>query len=135
MYDYLLVKTPDYGGIFDIAPQVVLTEKVSKSQAVHEYDSGNVDVVSFSDDPIFLVTLQWEALSEADAGTIFALYTDSGKANAQENTFYWKHIDGHTYVVRFAGPLSRSYKVNTHPSGWRSIDQITLRVEGKKANS
>jgi len=133
IYDYVSSIAADYTATeLAVIPQRVMTEVADKKQVLHEYDSGVMDVISFSDTTFFNVTLVWEAITESDAGTIFDLYADSAKANGREKTFYFQHPDGHTYTVRFLGPLQRIYTPSLIAGGRRGIDTLTLRVEGRK---
>jgi len=133
IYDYLPTKEADYTATeLTVTPQRILTETADKKQVVHEYDSGSPDVVSFSDNPVCEITLMWPSITESDAGTILDMYLDTNKANARERTFYFSHPDGHSYTVRFLGPLSRKYTRNLMAGSRRAVDQITLGVEGIK---
>ena len=134
MYNYLTTMVADYTGVtLNVAPHNVLYEKPNKNQIIHEYDDDSVDVVSLTSTNYFDVTLQWDGIPEEDAGKIFDLYVDTNKANGSENTFYWEHVDGYTYVVRFMCDISRGFTHELMAGGLRSISQITLRVEGRKA--
>ena len=129
MFDYLDAQTADYTTTtLSITPQNVMVEAGTKNQVVHTADDNSEEYISFSNDSIFYVTLQWEILDEADAGTIFDFFHDSTKGNGITRTFYWEHpTDGHKYVVRFAEALPRSI---SHPEIY-GIQQIKLRVTGK----
>jgi len=133
IYDYVSSLAADYTTTeLSVTPQRVMTEVADKKQVMHEYDSGSMDVVTFSDTAYFNITLMWTSISESDAGTIFDLYNDTAKANGRENTFYFQHPDGHTYTCRFTGPLPRNYTPNLFAGGRRGINTLTLRVEGRK---
>jgi len=129
MFDYLDAATADYTlATLSVTPQQVLTETGTKNQVVHIADDNSEEYISFSNDSIFHVSLQWEILNESDAGTIFDFFHDSTKGNGITRTFYWEHpTDGHTYVVRFAEVLPRSI---SHPEIY-GIQQIRLKVVGK----
>lgn len=129
MFDYLDAATADYTtATFNVTPQQVMNEIGTKNQVVHTADDNSEEYISFSNDSIFFVTLQWEILTESDAGTIIDFFHDAAKGNGITRTFYWEHpVDGHTYVVRFNGELSRSI---THPELY-GIAQIQLKVVGK----
>ena len=132
MSDYLPTKTADYvTETLNIPPQNTLQEQVERKQIVHEFDDGSVDVHTIGN-IYFVVTLQWDSLSQSDAGTIFDLWNLPAKANGRKKTFYWDHpIDDKTYVVRFMSPLTR---VDEHARpGRQAIQSVTLRVEGVKA--
>lgn len=129
MFDYLDAQTADYTtATFSVTPQQVLTEAGIKNQLVHIADDNSEEYISFSNDSLFHVSLQWEILTESDAGTIFDFFHDSSKGNGITRTFYWEHpTDGHTYIVRFADGLSKTI---THPEIY-GIQQIKFRVLGK----
>ena len=129
MFDYLDAKTADYTtATFSVTPQQVLVETGMKNQLVHVADDNSEEYISFSNDSMFDVTLQWELLTESDAGTIFDFFHDSTKANGITRTFYWEHpTDGHTYIVRFVDPLPRSI---SYPELY-GINQIRFKVIGK----
>jgi len=133
MYDYLSDVVADYTVVeLSVTPHVVLSAMGDKTQQIHSFDDGSVGVVSLSDTSYFEVTLQWARIPESDAGTILDLWHDSAKANGRENTFYWQHpTDGHTYVARFMGPLSRQLKAEFGSTDM-AIPSITLRIEGRK---
>ena len=136
MADYLSSKTADYApspeDILSITPQRTMTETADKNQVIHDADDGSIAVVSLSNASWFTVTLEWAAITNEDANTIFDYYNDTLKANGRERTFYWEHpTDGNTYTVRFLGPLKRVYQAGfvTH----KEISQIKLRIEGVKS--
>lgn len=130
MADFLSAVTADYtSAVLSVTPQNVLVEQSDKKQKVHEADDGTVAVTSYSDNTIFAVTLQWDVITEEDAGTIFDFWNNSTKANGRERTFYWEHpTDGYIYTVRFLGPLRRS--ITSKFPTYRKVDQIQMRVEG-----
>jgi len=129
MFDYLNAVTADYTtATLSVTPQQVMTEIGTKNQVVHTADDNSEEYISFSNDSIFYVTLQWEILTESDAGTIFDFFHDASKGNGITRTFYWEHpTDGHTYVVRFADALPRTI---THPELY-GINQIRFKIAGK----
>jgi len=130
MYDYLPTVTPDYDYTLNIAPTSMLVEEGNRKQELIQFDDNNDKVITIGSTPRFKVTLQWQHLTSDDSGTILDLYFDSSKANGMAKTFKWAHpTDGHTYVVRFAEPLRRSYKAGF--VGRSSIEQIVLNVVGK----
>lgn len=128
MYDYLTNVSADYTSAnLDVTPQKVLVEEGSKRVKINIGDDGSEERIALSSSTVFFVTLQWDVLSEADAGTIVDFYNDSAKANGNARSFQWDHpTDGHTYVVRFDGPLSRSISVPTI----HGIKQVKLKVLG-----
>jgi hypothetical protein len=132
MSTYLDTKVADYITTeLTITPHNMLVEEGQKRQYFHEYDSGDMEVVTTSGS-FFTVKIQWDWLSYTDAATILDFFHDSAKANARENTFYWLNpIDSNTYVVRFGTDLSLVDDVSK-PSA-KVIPQITLLVEGVKA--
>ena len=134
IWDYLssTAVTPDYNATLSVTPQQVITEAGEKHQVAHIGDDDSEEIISFSDDSIFFVTLKWNNLSEADAGTIFDFYHDSSKANGMARSFKWAHpgeTDSHTYIVRFATPLSRSIK----PGFLFGVASVKLKILGRSA--
>jgi hypothetical protein len=130
MYDHLSDATPDYNATLPIAPQGVVSEDSSKSQVVHTGVDGSEERISFGSSPIFFITIGWNILSEANAGTIFDWYNDSTKANGMQRSFKYAYGDGHTYVVRFDVKLSRK---GPSPSSY-GIGGVRLRVLGRIAD-
>jgi len=132
MHDYLSDVAADCVTTLSVTPDAVLTEKGRKHQVLHIFDDASVVGVSINDDSYFEVTLQWDVISESDAGLILDMWHDKTKANGIENMFYWVHpIDGHTYTVRFLTEIERAY---SQALGiMQRVSQVTLRVEGMKS--
>jgi hypothetical protein len=132
MASYLSVKTAEYTATeLTISPQKVMVEEGQKRQYIHEYDDGDIDVVTASDS-YFYVTIEWTWLSTSDAATLLSFYDDIDKADGTENSFYWLHpVDGNTYVARFITDLVQVDKVEK-PS-WKEFPPIKLLIEGVKA--
>lgn len=130
MYDYLASASADYTTTtLNIAPSRLLREIGMKNQVVRKFDDGSEERISFATAFIFYVEIEWEGLSESDAGTILDFYFDTAKANGTTRSFKWAHpTDGHTYTVRFDSQLSRDYKAE-HP-GSHAIPAVRLRVLG-----
>ena len=133
MWDYLsaVAVTPDYNATLSVTPQKVLIEDGQKNQVVHTGDDGSETVVSLSTTSEYYVHLQWDVLSESDAGTIFDFYHDTAKGNGIARSFKWTNsseiADQHTYTVRFASALPREkLMANLH-----SFTNITLKVLGR----
>ena len=129
MYDYLSSYSTDVSDTLTVTPQRILIEDGVKNQIVHVADDGSEEVISLATESQFTVTLHFDAISEADAGTIFDFYHDDGssaKGLGMAQSFKWAAPDGHTYAVRFASPPTRSRK------GGRlyAIDTVKLRVLG-----
>ena len=129
MFDYLAAATADYTlATLSVTPQQVMVEAGTKNQVVHTTDDNSEEYISFSNDSIFYLTMQWEILDESDSGIIFDFFHDTAKGNGITRTFYWEHpTDGHTYVIRFAEALPRSI---SHPELY-GIQQIKFRIIGK----
>jgi hypothetical protein len=127
--DYLSATTADYSTTqFDVIPQEVMTEEGEFRQKTVEFDDVSVGVLTKSTTPIFLFSLRWPLLTEADANTIYDFYFDTAKAKGRARTFEFPHpTDGNTYIVRFWSTMSRETRY------LRSINEIKLRVEGYKA--
>jgi hypothetical protein len=132
MSTYLTTKVADYTATeLTITPNNILIEEGQKRQYFHEYDSGDIEVVTTAGS-FFTVKIQWDWLSYTDAATILDFFHDSTKANAKKNTFYWLHpVDGNTYVVRFGTDLTQIDTVENPNT--KQISQITLKVECVKA--
>jgi len=114
MYDYLVAAgmdvTADYTATtLTLQPSRVIEEEAEKNVENLEYDDGSEDSVVYSSKPVFFVTLQFDAISEEDAGTLFDFYNDTSKGNATARSFQWTHYDTHTYVVRFAEKIKRGF--------------------------
>jgi len=133
MYDYLSTIAADYSTALAVYPSAVLVEQGEKNQVVNTGDDGSEERISLDDDTIFTVTLQWNAITAADAGTILDFYLDAAKANGMVRSFKWAHpTDGHVYVVRFAAPIKRKYRAGYSVHG---IESIQLRVLGRIADA
>lgn len=132
MYDYLGTISPDYSTTtLTVTPQGVIQEDGDKYQEVHEADDLSEEVVSISDASIFHCTLHFNHKQANDIGTIIDFYHDTAKANGREFSFKWDHpTDGHTYVVRFVGPLKR---ILGRP-GYQAISSVVLKVLGRIAD-
>lgn len=133
MRDYLSNVVADYTSTeLSVSPQQTLIEKGSLgNQIVHEADDNSEQVITLSSDSEFIVTLQWTAISEADAGTIFDFFHDNSKAKGFARSFYWQHPkDGHTYTVKFRSELERRYRTQLH--NYQEIAQVKLKVIGYK---
>ena len=130
MATYLNTMVADYTATeLNITPQNALVEEGQKTQYQHEFDSGDLEVITTSNS-YFTVSIQWEWLSYTDAATILDFYHD--KVNGKEDSFYWPHpFDGNTYVVRFASNLTQIDNVKK-PSV-TEISEVVLRIEGVKA--
>jgi hypothetical protein len=104
-----------------------MTEEGEFRQKTVEFDDVSVGVLTKSTTPIFLFSLRWPLLTEADANTIYDFYFDTAKAKGKARTFEFPHpTDGNTYIVRFWSSISRETRYI------RSINEIKLRVEGYK---
>lgn len=134
MYDYLsgVTVTPDYtGSTLQLFPHGITIEDSSDQNIIiYTADDNSEERISLDDDPIFTVTLSWKVLSEDDAGILFDFYNDPNKANKTQRSFYWLHkgelTDQHTYVARFAAPLSRSLETGN----LYGFSGVKLRVLG-----
>ena len=131
MSDYLSVVTADYTATtLSVAPQDTMKEHaVDPNVVIHEGVGGSEQrVVVGSANTVFFVTLNWNVLSAADAGTIIDFYYDPAKGNKTARTFKWAHpLDGSTYVVRFASSVPR----DVVPGSFYSVKGVVLKVLGK----
>lgn len=127
MYDFVSTVAPDIADILTVNPYSEYIEIGQKRQIAHIGEDGSEQRISFSDDTIFYITLQWQKLSAVDGGTIFNLYHNATKANGIMNSFSYAFPDGHSYVVRFTvDPFSRVVK----PPNVQGFS-LKLRVMGK----
>ncbi len=131
MYDYVSTIAPDVDVTLSVTPQGVIVEDGLKNISVHEFIDGSEETIIMSDQSIFHVSLQWNALSESDSGTIFDIYHDANKACGTAKSFKWSHpTDGHTYVVKFRDSLRR-FKHNAPIWGFYTL---RLKVIGSIAD-
>jgi hypothetical protein len=130
IYDYLSAVTPDYSTtVLEVSPQRILVEEASWKQNIFETDDRSEQVITLGG-PFFDVTLEWPAISESDAGTIFDFFNDTNKGRGFARSFQWSHPkDGHVYVVKFRSVLKRTYSAE-QPSSMK-IDSVGLRVVGR----
>jgi hypothetical protein len=127
MADYLASVSPDYNAFFSVCPQNFIPEMVSGSEKLLIGYDQSEERISLSDRPECFVKLQWEFLSEADAGTILDFYCDTAKAKRTTRSFKWAHpTDGHNYVVRFADPMEREISSGII----MSVREIRLKILG-----
>jgi len=131
MSTYLSDVTADYTAVeLSISPQNIMVEEGQKRQYVHEYDDGDLYVVTTSNS-YFTVTIQWDWISDADAAIVLAFFHDATKADGMARSFYWHHpVDGNIYTVKFGSDLTLTDEVSK--IGAKVIPAITLRVEGNK---
>ena len=132
VYDFVSTVTPDYASTLSITPQETLVEQGVFAQKVYIGDDGSEERLDFSSGVrIFYVVLNWEVLSESDAGTIFDWYFDTAKAHGMIRSFKWESItDNHTYVVRFATRLQRDRLM----ADIHRIFSVKLRILGRIAD-
>ena len=135
MYDYLSVATADYDYTLDLPSQGIIYEKGAKNIRVKEFDDANEARATICNQTVFYVTLQFTYLSESNAGIIFDLYHNTNKAIGMAKTWKWIHYGEpsarrHTYVVRFAAPLSRKIR----PTEIYGYTEIKLKVLGRIAD-
>jgi hypothetical protein len=130
MYDYLSTVSADYTAVtMSVTPTGVVKERVRKNQTINTFDDGSEERISFATAFVFYIVLALSRMSESDAGTVFDFYCDTAKADGTTRSFKFAHIDGHTYVVRFAIELERDYPPNQ--PGRRAFPNVLLRVLGK----
>lgn len=129
MYDYLPELTPNYSDTaLDVVPHKILTETGWRNQVIHLSDDDSEERISLGDSMQFAVELQWYRIREAEAGTVLDFFYDPLKGNGVGRTFKWDHPDdGHTYVVRFDGDITRELE----PAGIHGLSKVRLKVLGK----
>lgn len=131
-YDYLSTISADVNQTLVVDAQGKITETGYKNQVIHLADDNSEERITLTLGSIFFVSWPWNALSEADAGTILDLYHDPAKANGMGNSFKWQTPhDGHTYVVRFDCQLSR---VGQSRSRW-GYPSVRLKILGRIADA
>lgn len=131
IYDFVDDKVPDVEQTLIVSPQQVIFEDGEKNIEQHEGDDDSEESIILSSDTVFYVRLGWQNISQSDAGTIFNFYHSSSYGCGTAKSFWWtppSSYDGHTYVVKFRGPLGRSY----FPRIRYAIPSIVLRVIGRK---
>ena len=127
MYDYISQATADHDETLSVDPQRAIPEIGTKNQIIHLGDDGSEERISLSDDSVFYCSLEWPVLSESDAGTLLDFWHSSSKGNGITKTFKWSHpTDGHTYVVRFAGDLTRDLQLGKI----FGVTQVRLKIIG-----
>ncbi len=107
IYDYVGTVSPDVDETLNVDPQTVLTEMATKNDVIHKFDSDDEERVALGSDFLFWIIIQYDLLTEGDAGTVFDFFCDSAKGNGKINSFKFTHPDGHTYVVRFDTDMTR----------------------------
>jgi hypothetical protein len=127
MYDFLSTITPDYNYALGIPPQGTVSEESQKNQVIHIGVDGSEERISFNSNSIYYINIGWNSLSESDSGLIFDWYNDPAKANGIQRTFKYAFGDGHTYVVRFDGKITRSGKLVSQ----YGIQGVRLKVLGR----
>lgn len=128
MYDYLTATAASSTELFDVKPQKILTETGQKNQIAHIGDDGSEQRVSFSNTSVFNVTLKWNVISPADAGTIMDYFHSTALGNGISRSFRWAHpTDGHTYTVRFASDLAQ-FRQEVPLYGFKDV---TFKVLGR----
>lgn len=140
IYDYLSALTADYtttefayDGATQIVPQGVVFEEGGKNTIIHMADDDSEQRIAISANTRFYVRMQWNGLTESQAGAIFDFYHSATKAAGEVNSFYWTYsawggTEAHTYTCRFDTPVTRIKNMNAN---WR-IPTIRLRILGYK---
>lgn len=135
MYDYLSKVSPDNDELLNISPQGIIVEKGLKNQVIHLGDDNSEERISFSDDPIMRVSLQWPNKTESDLGTILDFYYSTTKGNGRLESFIWRHpTDDYAYVIRFDCDASRQIR-HTDLHGFVNIVFKVLGVLQSLVNS
>lgn len=120
---------PDCSVTLSVTPRNVLVESPAMQQEILEYDSGDTEAVTISDNIYFDVTLEWDNISSVEAGYIMDLYLLETQGKGMARTFRWLHpFTGYTYVVKFASPPVLGF-LSTRPTR-RKVSQVNLRVVG-----
>jgi len=126
-YDFLSIVTADYDYTLTIKAQGSVSEEGYKNQVIHLADDNSEERITLSTGSIFYATYPINQLSESESGTIFDLYHDPVKANGIARSFKLTAYDGHDYVVRFDGKLTRT---GNSVNRW-GMPGIRFRILGK----
>ena len=111
MYDYFTgTVTPDYNATFPVTFHGEMMEAGQKTQEIHYGDDGSEERISYDDASLFVLSLQWENLTESEAGDVIDWYYDAAKGNGIVRSFKLAHADGHTYTARFDCTMERIRK-------------------------
>lgn len=131
MSTYLSDVAADYTTAeLSISPQNIMIEAGQKRQYIHEYDDGDLDVITTSNS-YFTVTIQWDWISDPDASAVEAFYSDAIKGDGTVRSFYWHHpVDGNVYTVKFGSDITPTDEVDK--VGAKVIPPIVLLVIGNK---
>jgi hypothetical protein len=131
MYDFLSDAVPDVEQTLTVDPQEIIFEEGEKAIEQHEGDDNSEESIILSTSTVFYVTLIWKNISQSDAGTIFNFYHSADYGCGTAKSFWWtppSSYDGHTYVVKFRGPLKRAY----FPRLRYACPSVVLRIIGRK---
>lgn len=132
MYDYLSSATVNFtSSALQLSPQEVIQEDGSKNQMIKYSDDGSREVISYSNNSIFYITMRWNNERSSDIGTVMDYYHSTAKANGVSRTFKWYNVsDGHTYCVAFDGPLSRTIRPAPYSGGLHALPTVRLKILG-----
>lgn len=109
-------------------PQQSLIETGIKNQILHLADDNSQEVVTYSNESIFHVTVVWEALRPTESGEVFTFWHSTGIANGLANKFRFSHpTDGHTYTAQFVTEIVRENKLGNIDG----LSAVKLRVLGR----
>ena len=133
MYDYLSAVSADNNETLSVQPSNMVTEIGTFNDIIRRGDDGSEERVRLgSSIPTYYATLYWQNRSASDLGTVVSFFYDSSKGNGNLNSFKWSHPDdGHIYVVRFDGDLSRTITNIGRTPNLHSIPSCKLRVLGR----
>ena len=111
MFDYFTgTLAPDYNFTFPVVFHGDLAEHGFKTQEIHHGDDVSEERISYDDQSIFALSLQWETLTESEAGDVIDWYYDAAKGNGIVRSFKIVHADGHTYTARYDCEMERVRK-------------------------
>ena len=127
--------TPDYTTTkLVLTPHNVMSERSEKNQVIHTADDSSEERISFSNDNIFWVSLNWSTITETETGTILDFFFDPNKGNGITRTFLWKHptdtwcqTAAQYYIVRFTAAVARDIQ----PASLYDVKSIKLRIIDK----
>ena len=135
MYDYLSPITVNFtSSALNVKPQDVIEETGVKNQLIRFGDDGSEERISFSNTPVFYVTMRWNNERSSDIGTVMDYFYSTARGNGVSRSFKWDHpIDGHRYVVRFDGDITRTIRPAPYAFGIHALPSVRLRILGTTA--
>lgn len=131
MSTYLSAVTADYTATeMTLTPQNTMTEEGQKTQHYHEFDDGEIEVITASGS-WFHLTMMWDYMVNADAATLLDFWHDALKANGLKRSFYLTHpVDGNSYTAKFLTPITFTEVVQF--TNGKQVPNIKFNILGNK---